>query len=51
VQFLCVAPADAVPAISAESLDLAWFPVDELPADADDSVSALVSACRNRLGR
>jgi len=51
VQFLCVAPADAVPVISPESLDLAWFPMDGLPPDADDSVRALVRACRDRLVR
>jgi 8-oxo-dGTP pyrophosphatase MutT (NUDIX family) len=51
VQFLCVAPPDALPAISEESRDLAWFPVDGLPVDADDSVRALVRACRDRLGR
>jgi 8-oxo-dGTP pyrophosphatase MutT (NUDIX family) len=50
VQFLCVAPSGAVPALSAESLDLAWFPVDGLPADVDGSLRALVGACRHRLG-
>ncbi|QMW67328.1 NUDIX hydrolase [Mumia sp. ZJ1417] len=49
VQLLALAPADAVPAISEESLDLAWFPVDALP-ETDDSVRALVTAARTRLG-
>lgn len=49
VQHVCVAPAAAVVARSEESLDLAWFGVDELPETADDSVRALVSACLMRL--
>lgn len=48
VQMLATAPVDAVPAISAESLDLAWFDVDALP-ETDDSVRALVIAARRRL--
>ncbi len=48
VQMLAVAPQDAVHAISEESLDLAWFPVDALP-ETDDSVRALVAAARTRL--
>ncbi|TNC34002.1 NUDIX domain-containing protein [Mumia zhuanghuii] len=48
VQLLALAPADAVPAISEESLDLAWFRVDALP-ETDDSVRALVAAARTRL--
>jgi 8-oxo-dGTP pyrophosphatase MutT (NUDIX family) len=42
VQFLAVAPPDADPRRSAESLDLAWFDVDALPAETDDMVRALV---------
>ncbi|WP_370618341.1 NUDIX hydrolase [Mumia sp. Pv 4-285] len=48
VQMLAVAATGAVPAISDESLDLAWFDVDALP-DTDDSVRALVAAAQSRL--
>jgi len=43
VQYVAVAPADAEHVISDESLDLAWFPVDALPADSDDALRALVA--------
>ncbi|NYI06270.1 NUDIX hydrolase [Allostreptomyces psammosilenae] len=43
VQYLAVAPPDAVARISEESLDLRWFPADRLPDGADHSVRALVS--------
>lgn len=36
VRFLAVAPAGAVHAVSAESLDVRWFPVDELPTTDPD---------------
>jgi 8-oxo-dGTP pyrophosphatase MutT (NUDIX family) len=36
VRFLALAPADAVPSVSAESLDVRWWPVDALPTDAPD---------------
>ncbi|HET7899836.1 MAG TPA: NUDIX hydrolase [Candidatus Nanopelagicales bacterium] len=42
VQYVAVAPADAEHAISEESLDLAWFPVDSLPDSSDDALRALV---------
>lgn len=48
VQFVAHAPAAAELAISDESLDLQWFGVDDLPADADESVRALVSASTRR---
>lgn len=44
VQYVAVAPADAVHEISEESLDLAWFPVDALPEGSDDTLRALVRA-------
>lgn len=34
VAFVAVAPAGALPVVSDESDDVAWFPVDDLPADA-----------------
>ncbi|MBI1757708.1 MAG: NUDIX domain-containing protein [Actinobacteria bacterium] len=42
VQFLAVAPPGAEPKISAESLDLRWFPVDALPAAAGTGLPELV---------
>ncbi|WP_148613950.1 NUDIX hydrolase [Nocardioides rubriscoriae] len=33
VRFLAVAPAEAVPVVSDESLDVRWWPVDALPGD------------------
>ncbi|MGB3483076.1 MAG: NUDIX domain-containing protein [Mycobacterium sp.] len=44
LQFVATAPADATIAISDESLDLRWWPVDALPPDSDDSVTSLVAA-------
>ena len=46
--FLAVAPPGARPRISEESLDLAWFPLDELPARADDVVRGLVARIRGQ---
>ena len=45
--FLAIAPAGARPRISDESLDLAWFPLDDLPADADDVVRRLIAQTRS----
>jgi 8-oxo-dGTP pyrophosphatase MutT (NUDIX family) len=44
VRFRVIAPPAAVPAISAESVDLRFFPVDELPDGVDDGVRAAVAA-------
>ena len=44
VQYAAVAPEGAVHAISDESLDLRWWPVDALPHDTDDALRALVAA-------
>ncbi|MFF7392356.1 NUDIX hydrolase [Streptomyces scabiei] len=49
VQYSALAPADAVEAISDESLDLRWFAYDEVPTVADDSVVRLLEATRARL--
>lgn len=49
VQYAALAPADAVEAISDESLDLRWFAYDEVPTVADDSVVRLLEATRARL--
>ena len=44
VQYVAVAPEDAVHVMSDESLDLAWFDVDALPDLADDALRRLVAA-------
>lgn len=43
VQYVAVAPQGSPGTISAESLDLRWWPVDGLPDGVDGSVRALVS--------
>ena len=42
IQFAAQAPADAVIAVSDESLDLRWWPLDDLPPDADPALRRLV---------
>ncbi|WP_416964085.1 NUDIX hydrolase [Streptomyces sp. Agncl-13] len=49
VQYAVLAPPGAVQEISDESLDLRWFPYDEVPSVADDSVLRLLEATRARL--
>nr|WP_223185381.1 NUDIX hydrolase [Streptomyces sp. CBMA152] len=49
VQYAALAPADAVEAISDESLDLRWYAYDEVAAVADESVVRLMEATRARL--
>jgi 8-oxo-dGTP pyrophosphatase MutT (NUDIX family) len=44
LQFVAFAPAEAAIAISDESLDLRWWPVDALPPGIDHSVKALVDS-------
>ncbi|WP_030619405.1 NUDIX hydrolase [Streptomyces sclerotialus] len=46
VQYAALAPEDATEAISDESLDLRWFPYDEVPDVADESVVRLVERTR-----
>ena len=48
VRFVAVAPADAVHAVSEESLDVRWWPHDSLPTQ-DDDMHALVRLARERL--
>ncbi|MFD9336522.1 NUDIX hydrolase [Streptomyces sp. NPDC060028] len=50
VQYAALAPAGAVAEISEESLDLRWFPYEEVAAVADGSVVRLLEATRARLG-
>ena len=49
VQYVAVAPAGAQIAISDESDDLAWFSVDDLPDETDQSVRDLIAAAMRRL--
>lgn len=49
VQFLAVAPTDAEPVVSAESLDLRWFAWDELPAGSAAELPRLIDLARERL--
>ena len=48
LQFIARAPADATIAISDESLDLRWWPVDALPDGIDAAVEHLVAVGRSR---
>ncbi|WP_433327386.1 NUDIX hydrolase [Spirillospora sp. CA-294931] len=43
VQYAAIAPPGARHAISAESDDLRWFPVDDLPEPTDDALRHLVA--------
>ncbi|MGR4882006.1 NUDIX hydrolase [Streptomyces sp. LARHCF249] len=49
VQYAALAPAGAVAEISEESLDLRWFPYEEVAAVADTSVVRLLEAALARL--
>ncbi|RAG86307.1 NUDIX hydrolase [Streptacidiphilus pinicola] len=46
VQYLVLAPTDALARISEESLDLRWFPWDRLPDDTDASVRRLTELAK-----
>ena len=48
LQFIARAPADADIAISDESLDLQWWPVQELPGGTDAALAHLVAIARAR---
>lgn len=50
VRFLAVAPADAEHAVSEESDDVAWWPVDRLPT-AEPGILELVALARPHLRR
>ena len=43
VQYVAVAPSDAFPQASEESLDVRWFPVNALPEPTDDALRRLVA--------
>jgi ADP-ribose pyrophosphatase YjhB (NUDIX family) len=48
VRFLAVAPPGAEVAVSAESLDVAWWPASELPSE-EPSLRELIELARARL--
>lgn len=48
VQYLTIAAGDTTPRVSAESVDVRWFAVDDLPA-VDPTVVDLITAARTRL--
>jgi 8-oxo-dGTP pyrophosphatase MutT (NUDIX family) len=48
MQFIVHAPRDAEIAVSDESLDLRWWPLDELPEDCDFGLTQLVHSARLR---
>ncbi len=48
VQFVAVAPLGAQPVRSAESIDLGWFRLDDLPEPTDQSVRDLIAAASSR---
>ena len=48
VRFVAVAPASARPAVSAESLDVRWWPYDDLPG-AERDLLELVALARARV--
>lgn len=48
LQFLAHAAPDAEAVISAESLDLRWWPIDEVPVEFDNGLAQLVAAVRDR---
>lgn len=44
VRFVAIAPPAAVPGVSAESLDVGWWPVNALPEGTRDELTPLVAA-------
>ncbi len=48
LQFIAPAPAGAEIAISDESLDLKWWPIDDLPDGVDAGLMRLIDAARRR---
>jgi coenzyme F420-0:L-glutamate ligase len=51
VQFMAVAPADAEPVASGESVDLRWFSWDELPPGTAGELPRLIALARDRLAQ
>ncbi|WP_404381310.1 NUDIX hydrolase [Knoellia locipacati] len=50
VRYAAVVDRDVAPVASEESLDVAWWPVDDLPPGSRTELSALVEATRRALG-
>ena len=50
IRYAAIAPAGAEPRVSAESLDVRWWPVDGLPPGHVDELGGLVSAALRFLG-
>ena len=48
IQFIVRAPVDAEIAVSDESLDLRWWPLDALPEGCDFGLTQLVNSARKR---
>ena len=48
MQFVVHAPRDAEIAVSDESLDLRWWPLDTLPEDCDFGLTQLAKAARRQ---
>ena len=51
IRFAAVSPRSAASAVSAESIDVRWWPVDALPEGTGDDLRPLVDAARRRLPR
>lgn len=51
VRFLAVADVTDLPQASAESLDIAWFPIDALPPNTPTDLGRLIALGRGRLAR
>ena len=49
MQFIVHAPADAEIAVSDESLDLRWWPLQALPEDCDFGLTQLAQAAVRRI--
>ena len=50
IRYAAIAPAGAQPRVSAESLDVRWWPVDGLPPGHVDELGGLVAAALRFLG-
>lgn len=51
VRFAAVAPERSAPTVSAESLDVAWWPIDALPDEVADELGPLIEAARALIRR